>query len=291
MTLLHAKPEVLIQGITGREGTFHTHLMKEYGTSIRAGVTPGKGGFSMEGVPVFDTINEAVSHFPMIDTSIAFVPAPHCKEAALEAMEGGIGCLIIITEGVPQHDAIWMVNRARSMGVTLIGPNCPGAIVPPHTKLGIMPASAFMPGHVGIVSRSGTLTYEVGDALRSRGFGVSLAIGVGGDPVTGTTLSEVAEHLQRDEPTETIVVLGEIGGDMEEELAEGMIEGRITKPVVSYIAGRAAPEGKRMGHAGAILQSGRGRAKEKAEALEAAGAHNANDPWAIPEILLRMKKK
>jgi succinyl-CoA synthetase alpha subunit len=291
MTLLERNAEVIIQGITGREGAFHSRLMREYGTKVRAGVTPGKGGSIVDGVPVYNSVREAITHFPMINTSILFVPAPRCKEAALETMESGLECILVITEGVPQHDTIRMVDIARYKGVMLIGPNCPGAIIPPHIKLGIMPAGAFMPGNVGIVSRSGTLTYEVGEALRSKGLGVSLAIGIGGDPVVGTTLSEVVNLFQRDLSTDFIVVLGEIGGNMEEELAQYMKAGSITKPIVSFIAGQTAPVGKRMGHAGAILQPGDGTARNKVFALENAGAIKASNPWEIPNILLKMNRK
>ncbi len=291
MITLPRDAEVIVQGITGREGVFHTRLMREYGTRVKAGVTPGKGGSQVDGIPVFDSVREAIARFPAVNTSVLFVPAPRCKDAVLEAVEGGVGCVIVITEGVPLRDALWMIGRARREGCTLIGPNCPGAIMPPRTKLGIMPSGAFSPGYVGIISRSGTLTYEVGDALRRRGLGVSMAIGIGGDPVVGTTLSEAAELLQADPLTEAIVALGEIGGDMEEQLASDAKSGALTKPVVSFIAGQTAPPGKRMGHAGAILESGGRTAGEKILALENAGVSNARDPWGIPDVLLRKMKE
>lgn len=291
MTFLERKAEVLVQGITGREGAFHTRLMKEYGTRVRAGVTPGKGGSQVYDVPVFNSVKEAITRSPMINTSVIFVPASRCMDAALEAVDAGVGCLVVITEGVPQKDALWMIDYARRQGVTLIGPNCPGVIMPPHTKLGIMPAGAFASGKVGLVSRSGTLTYEVGDALRRKGLGVSMAIGIGGDPIVGTTLSEAVELFQNDPHTVAVVVLGEIGGNMEEEVAAGMESGSVVKPIVSFVAGQTAPPGKKMGHAGAILQSGGGTARNKIAVLEAAGAHIANDPWDIPDILLEIIRK
>lgn len=291
MTLLQRHPEVLVQGITGREGAFHTALMKQYGTNIKAGVTPGKGGSQVEGIPVFNSIREAITRFPSIGASVVFVPAPRCKDAVLEALESGIGYIVIITEGVPQKDALLVIHKARRGGSAIIGPNCPGTIAPPVAKLGIMPSAAFAPGRVGLISRSGTLTYEVGDALRKRGLGVSVAAGIGGDPVVGTTLSEFAAALEADPVTDAIVVLGEIGGDMEERLASDMESGALTKPLVSFVVGQTAPPGKRMGHAGAILQSGGRTAREKMMVLEEAGAYNAKTPWEIPDILIRKKRK
>jgi succinyl-CoA synthetase alpha subunit len=291
MMLLERDARVIVQGATGREGAFHTRLMKEYGTDIKAGVTPGKGGSYLEGIPIFDNVREAIAHFPMVNTSIIFVPASHCKEAVVEAVESGVECIVVITEGVPQRDTIWMFHYARREGSTIIGPNCPGAIMPPKIKLGIMPSGAFSLGKIGLISRSGTLTYEVGDALRRRGLGVSMAVGIGGDPIVGTTLSELAKLLQADPMTEAIVVLGEIGGDMEERLAEDVKSGALTKPVISFVAGLTAPQGKRMGHAGAILQSGGSTARDKIMALENAGVSNARNPWEIPNILLKKVKK
>jgi len=291
MTLLERNAEVLVQGVTGREGAFHTRLMKEYGTNIKAGVTPGKGGSHVEGIPVFDSVREVIARFPTVNTSVVFVPASRCKEAVLEAVESGIECIVVITEGVPQRDSLWMVHHARREGSAILGPNCPGAIMPPGLKLGIMPSEAFSSGNVGLISRSGTLTYEVGDALRRRGLGVSMAVGIGGDPIVGTTLSELAMLLQADPMTEAIVVLGEIGGDMEERLAEDVKSGVLKKPVVSFIAGQTAPPGKRMGHAGAILQSGGSTAQDKITVLENAGVFNARNPWEIPDILLKKGKK
>jgi len=288
--LLNRNAEVIVQGITGREGTFHSRLMKEYGTRIRVGVTPGKGGSQVDDVPVFNSVREAIARFPTVNVSIIFVPAPRCREAVLEAVENGVECIVVITEGVPQRDTLWMVHHARCNGSTVIGPNCSGAIMPPRIKLGIMPSGAFALGRVGLVSRSGTLTYEVGDALRRRGLGVSMAIGIGGDPIVGTTLSEVADLFQNDPSTDTVVVLGEIGGNMEEELAERVKSGAITKPVVSFIAGQTAPLGKKMGHAGAILQSGGGTAYDKTRALETAGVSIASNPWEIPDMLVKREK-
>jgi succinyl-CoA synthetase alpha subunit len=291
MTLLERDAGVLVQGVTGREGAFHSRLMKEYGTNIKAGVTPGKGGSQVEGIPVFNSVREAIARFPMINTTVVFVPASRCKVAVLEAVECGVECIVVITEGVPQRDTLWMIHHARRKGATIIGPNCPGAIIPPRVKLGIMPSGAFSLGNVGLISRSGTLTYEVGNALRRMGLGVSMAIGIGGDPIVGTTLSELAELLQADSLTEAVVVLGEIGGDMEERLAAGVKSGALTKPMVSFIAGQTAPPGKKMGHAGAILQSGGSTARDKILALENAGVSNAQTPWEIPGILLKKMKK
>lgn len=288
MTLLDKNPEVLIQGITGREGSFHSRLMKAYGTKIVAGVTPGKGGALVDGIPVFNTVREVTARFPGADTSVVFVPAAHSKAAVLEALENEVKHIIVITEGIPQHDALQMVHYARRKSALIIGPNCPGIISPPYTKLGIMPAEAFIQGDVGLVSRSGTLTYEVGEALRRAGIGVSMAIGIGGDPIVGTSLSEVTEILDGDPRTAFIVVLGEIGGSMEEKLAENIRSGAIEKPVISYIAGQTAPPGKRMGHAGAILDAGVGTAGEKISALRNAGVSLARDPWEIPRILQKI---
>jgi succinyl-CoA synthetase alpha subunit len=285
MIVLERDPEVIVQGITGREGAFHTRLMMEYGTKVKAGVTPGKGGSQMDGVPVFNSVREASACFPSINTSVVFVPAPRCKDAVIEAVESGVASIVVITEGVPQKDTLYFVHRARREGITIIGPNCPGAIMPPRVKLGIMPSAAFSTGSVGIISRSGTLAYEVGEALRRAGYGVSMAVGIGGDPVLGTTLSEMAELLQSDPLTDAIVILGEIGGDMEERLAVDVESKALTKPMVSFIAGQTAPTGKRMGHAGAILQSGGSTAGEKIKVMEEAGIPNAHNPWLIPDTL------
>lgn len=291
MTILGNEAEVVVQGITGREGAFHTRLMKEYGTRVRAGVTPGKGGSQVDGVPVFNSLREATVRFPTIDTSVVFVPAPHCRDAVLEAVDNGVSNIVIITEGVPQKDTLLFLHTARRHGVAVIGPNCPGVIIPPRIKLGIMPAGAFTPGNIGLASRSGTLTYEVGDAMRRKGLGLSAAFGIGGDPVVGTTLCEAVELFQNDPQTKAIVVLGEIGGNMEEELAGRIDSGSVGKPVVSFIAGQTAPPGKKMGHAGAILQSGGGSARDKVAMLQAAGAHIARTPWEIPDILMKIVGK
>jgi len=279
---------VLVQGITGREGSFHTRLMKEYGTRILAGVTPGRGGASVEGTPVYNTVREALSDHPGIKFSVVFVPPAHCFNAVLEAIEAVIPWIVVITEGVPVKDALWLVNYAQYKGCHIIGPNGPGLIVPGRSKIGIMPGTAFSQGRVGLISRSGTLTYEVGNALKVKGLGVSTAVGVGGDAVVGTTMPDIARMLEADATTEAIVVLGEIGGNMEEELASAISSGTITKSTVAFIAGVTAPPGKRMGHAGAILSEGRGSASDKLTRLKAAGAHVVDTPWKIPDIVKKL---
>lgn len=281
---------VLVQGITGREGSFHTRLMKEYGTKILAGVTPGKGGASVEGIPVYNTVREALSDHPGIKFSVVFVPTTHCFNAVLEAIEAEIPWIVVVTEGIPVKDTLWLVNYAQYKGCRIIGPNGPGLIVPGRSKIGIMPDTAFSQGKVGLISRSGTLTYEVGNALKVKGLGVSTAVGVGGDAVVGTTMLDVAKMLEADATTEVIVVLGEIGGDMEEEFASAISSGTITKPTVAFIAGVTAPPGKRMGHAGAILSEGRGSASDKLTRLKAAGAHVVDTPWKIPDIVKKYYK-
>lgn len=285
MIILHDGALVLVQGITGREGSFQTRLMKEYGTKVVAGVTPGKGGSSVEGVPVYDTVKNALHELPSIMISVIFVPPQNCRSAVLEALDAGIPWVIVITEGMPIKDTLWLVNFSRCKESHIIGPNCPGIIAPGISKVGIMPGNAFAPGAVGLISRSGTLTYEVGNAIKSAGMGVSTAVGIGGDPVVGTTMLEIAEMFESDDSTRAIVVLGEIGGIMEEDLATAMASGIIRKPVVSFIAGVTAPPGKRMGHAGAILQAGGGTAKDKLDRLSSVGAHVATTPWEIPRVL------
>jgi succinyl-CoA synthetase alpha subunit len=288
MIVLNKGTQILVQGITGREGTFHTKLMMESGTNVAAGVTPNKGGSFIESVPVYNTINAALHKHPQIKMSVIFVPPAQCFDAILEAIDAGLQWVIVITEGIPVKDTLWLVNYARYKGSHIIGPNCPGLISPGKNKVGIMPASAFSPGDIGLVSRSGTLTYEVGSALKENGFGVSTAIGIGGDPIVGTSLLEATMMFEADSETNAIVVLGEIGGGMEEELASAMKEGVITKPVVAFMAGITAPPGKKMGHAGAILQSGDSSAKDKLESVVTAGAHPAQTPWEIPDVLKKI---
>ena len=277
---------MLVQGITGREGSFHTARMLEYGTKVVAGVTPGKGGQTVHGVPVFDSVEEAVAKTGA-NASVIFVPARAAPDAVYEAVDAGIRLIVVITEHIPVHETLRFVNYARYRGATVIGPNCPGIASPlVRTKLGIMPNSVFSkPGRVGIVSRSGTLTYEIAYQLVSAGFGISVAIGVGGDPVVGLDLTEAAELLARDPDTDVIVVIGEVGGDAEERLAKLYEAGRIGKPVVAYVAGRTAPPGKRMGHAGAIIMLGSGDANSKVAALRSVGIPVADTPADVPKLV------
>ncbi|NAZ31392.1 MAG: succinate--CoA ligase subunit alpha [Acidilobus sp.] len=283
--LVDENTRVIVQGITGKEGSFHTKLMLQYGTKIVAGVTPGKGGSTVEGVPVYDTMAEAVKEHPEANTSIIFVPARFASDAVYEAVDSGMKVIVVITEHIPVHDAIEFVNYAKRKGSVIIGPNCPGIITPGKTKVGIMPGHVFTPGPVGIMSRSGTLTYEIGYFLTKAGLGQSTVIGVGGDPVTGLTFPEVIEMFERDPQTKAVVMIGEIGGDAEERVARMVKEGRIKKPVVAFVAGRAAPEGKRMGHAGAIIMLGTGAYKDKVAALEDAGIRVARTPYEVPKLV------
>ncbi|MFQ6135108.1 MAG: succinate--CoA ligase subunit alpha [Nitrososphaerales archaeon] len=276
---------LLVQGMTGREGRLHTELMLRYGTEILAGVTPGKGGESVEGRPVYNTVKAAVKEHPEINASILFVPAPHAAEAAYEAIDAGIELLIVITERIPVHDAVRFIEYGRRKGVKIVGPNCPGVMSPSECKVGIMPGHLFKKGHVGIVSRSGTLTYEVAWSLTRSGLGQSTAVGVGGDPVVGLDLLEVIRMFQDDPDTEAVVVIGEIGGDAEERLAEEMKNSGVGMPLVAYIAGLTAPQGKRMGHAGAIISMGEGTAVGKKDRLTDAGALVADIPSDIPRLV------
>ena len=276
---------VIVQGITGREGSFHTKLMLDYGTKVVAGVTPGKGGMEVHGVPVYDTMKEAVEAHPEANTSIIFVPARFAPDAVYEAIDAGMKLVVVITEGIPVHESLKFINYAKSRGVTVIGPNCPGVISPGKAKVGIMPGHIFKEGNVAIVSRSGTLTYEVAYALTKSGIGQSTVIGIGGDPVVGTSFTEALKMLENDPQTEAIVLLGEIGGDMEERAAAMVENGEVTKPMVAFIAGRTAPEGKRMGHAGAIIMMGSGTYKGKVEALTRAGVKVARMPFDIPKLV------
>ncbi|ACB40389.1 succinate--CoA ligase subunit alpha [Pyrobaculum neutrophilum] len=282
---------VVVQGATGREGSFHLQRMMEYGTKIVAGVTPGKGGASVHGVPVYDTVEEAVRRHGA-NASVIFVPARAAAEAVLEAVDAGVELVVVITEHIPVHDALRAINYARSRGVTVIGPNCPGVVAPPvRTKLGIMPNSIYQtPGKVAVVSRSGTLTYEISYQLVRAGFGINIAVGVGGDPVVGLDLMEATLKVAEDPDVRGIVVIGEVGGDAEERLAKLYAEGAINKPVVAYIAGRTAPPGKRMGHAGAIVMMGSGDARGKIEAFKAAGVPVAETPFEVPKLLSKLLK-
>jgi len=276
---------VIVQGITGHEGRFHTKLMLEYGTKIVAGVTPGKGGLEVHGVPVYDTMEEAVAEHPEANASIVFVPARFAADAVYEAIDAGMKVVVVITEHIPVHETLEFVNYARKRGTVIIGPNCPGIISPGKTKIGIMPGHIFKPGPVGIVSRSGTLTYEIAYALTRAGLGQTTAIGIGGDPVVGLTFTEAMELFERDPETKALVLIGEIGGDMEERAAMMVKEGKFTKPVVAFVAGRTAPPGKRMGHAGAIIMMGTGTYEGKVKALEEAGIRVARTPMEIPKLV------
>ena len=274
---------LLVQGITGREGSFHTTQMVEYGTNVVAGVTPGKKGETVAGVPVFDTLADAVAETGA-NTSIIYVPARFAPDAIYEAVDNGIKLVICITEGVPVNDMVPVYHHVRAKGARLIGPNCPGLITPGEAKVGIMPGFIHQPGRVGLVSRSGTLTYEVVDALTKAGLGQSTAVGIGGDPVIGTSFIDVLGLFQEDPETDAIVMIGEIGGDDEERAAE-FIKANVTKPMAGFIAGRTAPEGKRMGHAGAIISGGGGTAESKIAALTSAGVRVADSPSQVPELL------
>ena len=270
-------------GITGREGSFHTLNNRAYGTSVVSGVTPGKGGQDVEGIPVFDTFHEAVGQ-TAANTAMIFVPPPFAADSILEAADAGITTIIAITEGIPAHDELRVYTHLRrTPGVRLIGPNCPGVLSPGKANVGIIPAAFFREGNVGVVSRSGTLTYQVGSELARRGFGNSSIVGIGGDPVPGSSFVDVIALFEDDPETELIVMAGEIGGDAEEAAAAYIAE-HVSKPVVAYIAGFTAPPGKTMGHAGAIISGSHGTALAKAEALEAAGVRVAKTPTQVAEL-------
>lgn len=281
--LVDNSTRLVVQGITGYQGTYHSAAMRDFGTKVVAGTRPGKGGETVNGIPVFDTVPEAVKATGA-NTSCVFVPAPRCKVAALEAIEAGVKTVVIVTEHMPVLDAIQVVAVAKSKGVTVIGPNCPGVASPGKAKVGILPTKIFRPGNVGVVSKSGTLTYEIVNAITEKGIGQSTCVGIGGDRVSGTNFIDVLSLFEKDPETQQIVLVGEIGGTSEEEAAE-FIRAHVTKPVVGYIAGRTAPPGKRMGHAGAIIARGRGTAESKIKALEAAGVKVAKLPTDVPGLL------
>ncbi len=281
--LIDKDTKVIVQGITGRDGGFHAAKMKEYGTQVVGGTSPGKGGQEVDGIPVFNTVKEAVAATGA-NTSIIFVPAPFAKDAMLEAIDGGIQLVVCITEGVPVLDAVEAQNYARIKGVKVIGPNCPGLISPGKSMVGIMPANIFKKGHTGVISRSGTLTYEVVYDLVESGLGISTAVGVGGDPVVGLYFEDLLQMFQDDSDTDSIAMIGEIGGDAEERAAQ-FIQKHVTKPVAVFISGRQAPPGKQMGHAGAIISGGSGSAEGKILALEAAGVPVADETRILPELL------
>ncbi len=283
--LVDGRTRVLVQGITGREGEFHSRAMLEYGTHIVAGVTPGKGGQTALGgnVPVFDTMSDAVRQAGA-NASCIFVPAPFAPDAILEAADAGVLLVICITEGIPALDMLRVHEVLRSRGVRLIGPNCPGVTTVGGAKVGIIPGDIHRPGPVGLVSRSGTLTYEVVQAMTDAGVGQTSCVGIGGDPIVGTTFIDVLEMFNADPDTEAIVLIGEIGGE-EEERAAAYCAREVRKPVAAFIAGRTAPPGRRMGHAGAIISGGAGTAESKREALQAAGVRVADSPSQIPALL------
>ena len=281
--LIDNNTKVIVQGITGRDGSFHAAKMKEYGTQVVGGTSPGKGGQQVDGIPVFNTVKEAVAATGA-DTSIIFVPAPFAKDAMLEAIDGGVKLVVCITEGVPVLDAVEAQNYARVKGVKVIGPNCPGLISPGKSMVGIMPTGVFKQGHTGVISRSGTLTYEVVYDLVESGLGISTAVGVGGDPVVGLYFEDLLQMFQDDPETDSIAMIGEIGGDAEERAAE-FIKAHVTKPVAVFISGRQAPPGKQMGHAGAIISGGSGSAEGKIKALEAAGVPVVDETRLLPDLL------
>jgi succinyl-CoA synthetase alpha subunit len=287
--ILDRNTKVLVQGITGHQGTQHTRAMREFGTSVVAGVTPGKGGATVEGVPVFNSVSEAMRDLPADrrpNAWICFVPAPFAKDAAYEAMESGIRVLVMITEHIPVQDAMQLMAYADYKRAIVVGPNTPGVISPGEkAKVGIMPAAVFRPGRTGVISRSGTLTYEVVNSMSEAGMGQSSCIGLGGDPVVGTSFVEAIDMFAGDPATDAMVMVGEIGGTAEENAAEHIVSAGISKPVFAYIAGRTAPAGKRMGHAGAIVLRGKGTAESKVRALTGAGVKVARVPSEIPKLV------
>lgn len=277
--IIDEKTRVVVQGITGGEGTFHTQRMQEYGTVVVAGVTPGKGGTTHLGVPVYNTVADAVEN-EGANASAIFVPAFFAGDAIMEAAAAGIKCVVCITEGIPTFDMIKAKSFLKDKDCCLIGPNTPGIISPGKCKIGIMPGHIHTPGSIGIISRSGTLTYEAVDQVTQLGYGQSTAVGIGGDPIVGLKFIELLKLFKEDKETEGVILIGEIGGTAEEEAAE-YIKAEFTKPVVSFIAGQTAPPGRRMGHAGAIIAGGKGTAKEKMDALEAVGVFVAKSPAEI----------
>jgi len=282
--LVSKDTKAIVQGITGTQGSFHTKLMLDYGTQIVAGVSPGKGGTNVHGVPVYNSVEEAMKKHGA-NASIIFVPARFAADAALEAIKSGLKTIVIITEHIPVKDAIQVMARAKQHGATIIGPNTPGIIAPGECKLGVMPAHVFKPGIVGVVSRSGTLTYEIAAGISARGLGQSTCIGLGGDPVVGLSFVEVLKMFEADDHTKAVALIGEIGGNLEELAADFVSREGYSKPVVAFVAGRTAPSGKRMGHAGAIIMGGAGTAQSKIDAFREAGAWVAEKPGDVARLL------
>jgi succinyl-CoA synthetase alpha subunit len=286
--LIDKNTRLVVQGITGKEGSFHALACREYGTNLVSGVTPGKGGTRLEGIPVFHTVQEAVRETHP-DVSMIFVPPPFAADAVMEAADAGIRLIICITEGIPLYDMVQVKRFLSGRNSRLIGPNCPGIITPEECKIGIMPGFIHKKGTIGVVSRSGTLTYEAVWQLTRLGLGQSTCVGIGGDPVNGTNFVDVLSLFQEDKDTEAIILIGEIGGDAEERAAD-YIKSNLTKPVVGFIAGTTAPPGRRMGHAGAIVSGGKGTAEQKIASLEGAGAHVVDNPAIIGETVKKLIK-
>ncbi len=280
--LVDENTRLVVQGITGREGQFHATRNKAYGTNVVAGVTPGKGGQSIEGIPVFNTLHQAVTE-TQANTAMVFVPPRFAADAIYEAIESGVELIIAVTEGIPAHDMLNIYTHLRRGGQTLIGPNCPGVISPGKATVGIMPTQVFNPGRVGLVSRSGTLTYQISKELDLLGIGQSTVVGIGGDPIVGSSFIDIISRFEEDEDTDLVVMVGEIGGDEEEKAAE-YIAANMKTPVVSYIAGFQAPPGKQMGHAGAIITGSSGTAQGKKEALEAKGIRVGTNPTEVAQL-------
>ncbi len=288
--IIDKNTRAIVQGITGTQGSFHTKLMLEYGTQIVAGMTPGKGGTQIHGVPTYDTVEEAQQKHAA-NASIIFVPAPFAADSALEALENGIRKIVIITEHIPIKDAVSLMANAKQARATIVGPNTPGIITPSECKLGIMPDHIFKAGNVGIVSRSGTLTYEIAASLSRRQLGQSTCLGLGGDPITGLNFIDALKMFADDPQTEAVVLIGEIGGNLEELAAKHIAEEKYSKPVVAFIAGRSAPPGKRMGHAGAIVTGKAGTAESKIETFRRAGVEVAEKPNDVADLLAKLIKQ